>query len=439
MAEARHYHAEYNTAVAAGDIAKAQALLLERADAIDADEDGKGQYKGDTLYNAALALRNQQQPAAPTPTAPALPQYQDQSSRLQSSYEQQLAAQVAKINATRDQAISGYQGQIEATPQEFGEKKVGVDASVARGLQKQNEIAAAKGTAFSGGVSSDMGAIRGMGEQSKVALTQQEMNLVQNLKRAIAETKTAASYEQIAATANSTSQMNQALAGEAQNVYRAQYQTAQDTFGNQVTSQNQSLNVRTTEAQLKQIDTQIKQSDAATAGQLLQNEMAKIQADAAKDPNSPENQAKLLAIQQAEEELRQLMVAGKYTESEAKARVESIWANIRQSNASAASSYASAERTTQATTLDQREFELKRTQALQAAGDSDPKKATVNSAVNQLEGFFSTEIDTVNGVMDPNQPKAKAKAAEWLRANRAEIIANSDIATFNSLMSLYGQ
>lgn len=370
-------------------------------------------------------------PQAQTPQAPTLPQYQDQSANIGAAYDAQLAAQTAKIQAARDQAVSDYEGQIAGAPETYGAQRAAVDASTARSLQKQNEYAAAKGTAFSGGVASDIGATRGMGEQSKVALTQQETNFVQNLRKAIADTRKAASYEEISASANVQAQKNQALAAEAQNVYKAGYQTAQDTFGNQITAQNQALNAKQTEAQIKATEANIRQSDAATAASLIQQEMANIELAAMKDPNSPENQAKLAAVARAKEELRQLQVSGKYTEAEAKARVESIWANVRQSNASTAATYAGM-------ALDREKFNQSKAEALAKIGTTDVKATLVNSVVTQLEPFFTTGIDTTDGVMDPNQPKARAKAAEWLNAHRAEIIQNTDIATFNSLMSLYG-
>jgi len=312
-----------------------------------------------------------------------MPQYQDQSGRISESYDAQLAAQVASLQNARDTANSGYQTQIEDAPRVYGEQRAGADLNTARNLQALNETSAAKGTAFSGGVASDQGGLRVAGDTQKAALTQSEINFVNNIKKAIADNNRSTSYAEIEAKANMTAQKNAALAGEAQNVYKA----GQDTFNNNITLQNQALNVKQTEANLKSIEANIKQSDAATGASLLQTEIARIEKDILLDPNSPANQTTRLALETAKEELAQLKVAGKYTEKEAKARISEIYANIRQSDASANNSNVSAAAT-------KSEMKIKEEAAKAVEGGKPPSDAAISSAVDDIRKNASTDRST---------------------------------------------
>jgi len=305
-----------------------------------------------------------------------LPQYQDQSGRISESYDAQLAAQVASLQNARDTANAGYNTQIEEAPQVYGEQRAGADLNTARNLQALNETSAAKGTAFSGGVASDQGGLRVAGDTQKAALTQSEINFVNNIKKAIADNNRSSSYAEIEAKANATAQKNAALAAEAQNVYRA----GQDTFNNDITRQNLALNTKSTEAN-------IKQSDAATASTLLQNEIASMQQAAMLDPNSPENQTVRIALEKAQLELDKLKVAGKYTEEEAKAQIELIRANIKQSNASAANSNASAAAT-------KSEMKIREEAAKVVTSGRVPSTSDIKNAADNIRATAGTDRST---------------------------------------------
>ena len=312
-----------------------------------------------------------------------LPQYQDQSGRISESYDAQLAAQVASLQNARDTANAGYNTQIEEAPRVYGEQRAGADLNTARNLQALNETSAAKGTAFSGGVASDQGGLRVAGDTQKAALTQSEINFVNNIKKAIADNNRSSSYAEIEATANATAQKNAALAAEAQNVYRA----GQDTFNNDITRQNLALNTKSTEANIKQSEANIKQSDAATESTLLQNEILSMQREAMLNPDSPENQTVRIALEKAQLELDKLKVAGKYTEEEAKAQIELIRANIKQSNASAANSNASAAAT-------KSEMEINEEAAKVVTSGRVPSTSDIKNAADNIRATAGTDRST---------------------------------------------
>ena len=312
-----------------------------------------------------------------------LPQYQDQSGRISESYDAQLAAQVASLQNARDTANAGYNTQIEEAPQVYGEQRAGADLNTARNLQALNETSAAKGTAFSGGVASDQGGLRVAGDTQKASLTQSEINFVNNIKKAIADNNRSSSYAEIEATANATAQKNAALAAESQNVYRA----GQDTFNNNITMQNLALNTAATEAS-------IKQADAATASTLLQTEISSMQQAAMLDPDSPENQTVRIALEKAQLELDNLKVAGKYTEEEAKAQLELIWANIRQSDASAASSKASAANSNASAAATKSEMEIKEEAAKVVTSGRVPSTSDIKNAADNIRATAGTDRST---------------------------------------------
>lgn len=163
--------------------------------------------------------------AAPTLS---LPKATDNSRNIQNVFDSMAAAQTASLNAARDQANSDYNAQIQGAPAQFQPGRDQVDIGAARNLQARNETAAAKGNAFSGGVASDQGAIVANADTQKTALTQQEINLVQNLKKAISDNNRATSFKEIELNATTNAQKNSALIDESNRLYNTQYQQAMD-------------------------------------------------------------------------------------------------------------------------------------------------------------------------------------------------------------------
>ena len=365
----------------------AQTAAHDEAEAVRKESGYSGGYNG-----AQVQDLNPQQPEVAQPEAQ---QYQDQSKNISSSYDAQLAAQLAQLRGARDQANSDYQGQIDSAPQTYQPQRDKVDVGTARTLQTANEVAAAKGTAFTGGVASDQSATRVGGENAKVALTQQEMNFVQNLKKAIADNNKATSYQEVAATATSTAQKNQALTEEARNVYANNAQAAQNTFTNNLALQDQAL-------QTKSVESQLKTADSAQAGQLIQNELSQIALDIQKNPNSPENKARAIALEKAQLELDAAKINAKYTERERKAALDSIFANIRQSDASAAASSRNAQ-----TNADQLAWQkdpnnpanLKDTSAAEAAARKEDKDLydTVYKQAWDMLQIMKNGVDPMSG------------------------------------------
>lgn len=212
----------WTAANAAGDkagmeAARAAAEAIRNAAGYSTNADGTGYNKLQTPQAAAPAM------AMPTPV--------DNSQKIGATYDAQLAAQIASLNAARDQANSDYGQQINDAPAQFQPARDQADIGAARNMQRANETAAAKGTAFSGGVASDQGAIVANADTQKTALTQQEINLVQNLKKAIADNNKATSYKEIEMSATTTAQKNMALIDESNRIYNAQYQQSRDMVG----------------------------------------------------------------------------------------------------------------------------------------------------------------------------------------------------------------
>jgi hypothetical protein len=255
-------------------------------------------------------------------------------------------------------------------------------------VQNLNMTAAAKGTAFEGGVASDQSQIRNTGEQQKTALTQQEINFVQNLKKAIADNTKAASYQEVAATGQATMAKNQALMNENIRVDDTNYNRnmATQTFNanQQATNFTQNMALKNFALDQKQIESQLKTASLTQAGQMISNEMNEISLAIQKDPNSPENQARAISLQKAKVELQDALTNSKYTEQEAKARVGALLANIRQSDASATNSIASADAT-------KREIQLKEDAAKVVADGRIPTTADIKNTVDAIRATSSSE------------------------------------------------
>jgi hypothetical protein len=167
---------------------------------------------------------------APTPTVPdnTAPTVPDNTAHIQSIYQNINDAQTASLNAARDQANSDYDAQIKGTPEQFQPLRDQVDLGTVRNVQRANEVAAAKGTTFSGGVQSDVGATYASGEGQKTALNQQEANVVASLKKAIADNNRATSFKQIEMTAQNNAQMQQSLLAEKDKIFDRTYQVGRD-------------------------------------------------------------------------------------------------------------------------------------------------------------------------------------------------------------------
>ena len=163
---------------------------------------------------------------APAPTV-AVP---DNTGVINSMYDNLNAAQTASLNAARDQANSDYQAQIEGAPQQFQPLRDQVDLGTVRNIQRANEVAAAKGTTFSGGVQSDAGATYAAGEGQKTALNQQEANVVAGLKKAIADNNRATSFKQIEMTAQTNAEKQKALMANNDTMFNRQYQMGRDAI-----------------------------------------------------------------------------------------------------------------------------------------------------------------------------------------------------------------
>ncbi|MZQ99475.1 MAG: hypothetical protein GT601_17550 [Acidaminobacter sp.] len=153
----------------------------------------------------------------------------DNAALINSSFDAQMAAQAAAIKAARDQVNSDYNQQIKDAPAQFQPLRDQADVGAARNMQRANETAAAKGTSFSGGVASDQGAIVANADTQKTALNQQEINLVNNLKKAIADNNRAASFKELEMNATVTAQRNSALVDDSRWAYGANYQQSRDS------------------------------------------------------------------------------------------------------------------------------------------------------------------------------------------------------------------
>jgi hypothetical protein len=209
----------WTTANVSGDkagmeAARAAAEAIRNAAGFSTNADGTG-------YNKIQNLVTQ----TPTPV--------DNSGMISSMFNAQAAAQIASIQAARDQANSDYNQQIAGAPAQFQPFRDQADVGAMRNMQRANETAAAKGNAFSGGVASDQGAIVANADTQKTALNQQEINLVQNLKRAIADNNRSSSFKELEMNATTTAQKNAALIDESDRLYGAQYQQSRDAVGDQ--------------------------------------------------------------------------------------------------------------------------------------------------------------------------------------------------------------
>jgi hypothetical protein len=188
------------------------------------------------------------------PTGGSLPRPTDNSSYIRSVYDEQSKAQTSALHGARDQANSDYQEKIDSAPQEFQPHRDQVDRSTVQGIQRANAVAAAKGIAFSGGLQSNQGGMHSAGEAQKTALTSQEINLVQSLKKAIADNNRNTSFKEVEMRSNNQSQMHRDLIGEKNRIYEGNYRAASDSFnqgimvsgltgyyGNQRTLQGQQI------------------------------------------------------------------------------------------------------------------------------------------------------------------------------------------------------
>jgi len=183
---------------------------------------GNAEWAKAQLKGAEVDTPKAETPKATTPTVP------DNTEAISTSFDAQLAAQIAAVQAARDQANSDYNQQIKDAPAQFQPLRDQADVGAARNMQRANETAAAKGTAFSGGVASDQGAIVANADTQKTALNQQEINLINNLKKAIADNNRASSFKELELTATTTAQKNAALADESRWAYGANYQQDRD-------------------------------------------------------------------------------------------------------------------------------------------------------------------------------------------------------------------
>jgi len=222
------YKIAYAQAQAAGDKAGMTAAN-QAAEAIRA----KYNYSGGTDGSGYNLLGTGQEPA-PTNVEGLM----DNTGLINQTYDAQQRAAEAALAATRDQVNSDYQSQIDAAPETFQPLRDQVDVSTARGIQGANEAAAAKGIAFSGGVQSDMGATQAAGMGQKTALNQQEVNVINELKRAISDNNRATSLQQIQMNAENTVNRTNALIGESNRMQDRAYQIGRDETADQQWSSN---------------------------------------------------------------------------------------------------------------------------------------------------------------------------------------------------------
>lgn len=408
------------------DIARAKAELAAK----------NAQNKTDISNN--VGLQNSAftpQVAAPAQVmAPPVQQVTNNAGMINTAYDSYLQSQLAGIQGARDQANSDYQSQIDSAPQTYAPQRQKVDTATARNVQGLNMNAAAKGTAFEGGVASDQSQIRNVGEQQKTALTQQEINFVQNLKKAIADNTKAASYKEIEATGQATMAKNQALMNENIRVEDTNYNRANTNF-------EQNLAVKKFDLDTKVSESQLKTASLSQAGQMITNEMNEISLAIQKDPNSPENKARAINLQKAQVELQDLMTKSKYTEKEAKARIGALLANIRQSNASADATTKNAQ-----TNADQLAWEKSATNPKNIAAGA--KLALTESEITGIVSNIQNEF-TVDAYNDPNSSQRvdkkintdgiKERLQTWLQNQTYSEAAIAKMATRLGIPLVYAK
>ena len=221
IAALKKYTKVWENANRAGD-KKGMAFAHSAAESIR----NKSNYSGGAWGNEYNQLSNNVE-STPTVT--------NNARSIQSSYDSMARARQAELEGARSQAVSNYTSQMQGLPGQFRPLKDQVDVNTVRNIQRQNETAAAKGTAFTGGVASDQGATYAQGDQQKTALSAEEINLVNSLKKAITDTNRSSSLQQISAAADIQSQATRAGIDENNRVESFNYQRNQDNFRNSIT------------------------------------------------------------------------------------------------------------------------------------------------------------------------------------------------------------
>lgn len=152
---------------------------------------------------------------------------------IRDMYGNLIKAGTAGIDAATGKTVSDLNEQIAQAPGTYQPLRNQVDVATARSIQSQNEVAAAKGTAFSGGVASNVSGTQNTGEVQKTALTQQELNVVNSIKKSVADAKAAGEAKKQELIATTGAQQAGALLQDKyrseDNAYRAGRDTVADT------------------------------------------------------------------------------------------------------------------------------------------------------------------------------------------------------------------
>jgi hypothetical protein len=165
---------------------------------------------------------------------------------IEQQAQQQMAAQAAAIQAARDRQVSDYNSQIAAAPQQYQPLRNEASYAGAKNLQAAKEVMAAQGLQNSGDNVSAQIQTNTATQNNINALNQDEQNLVNQLKKAIADANSAADVQTLQSNADINAQKLQALLNQtnADRSYGLDVAGLTGTFNGQRTLAGQQLDTQ---------------------------------------------------------------------------------------------------------------------------------------------------------------------------------------------------
>ena len=182
-------------------------------------QNGSNVVDANKLMAALQAQANQGQQSQsmqPTQQVQTPSTYQTNASdMIEEQARQQMAAQAAAIQAARDKQVSEYNSQISQAPQTYQPLRNEASYAGAKNLQAANERMAAMGM-YNSGDSVTAGIQVNAATQNNInALNLQEQNLVNQLKKAIADANESANSQILQSNSEINAQKLQALINQA--------------------------------------------------------------------------------------------------------------------------------------------------------------------------------------------------------------------------------
>lgn len=261
---------------------------------------------------------------------------------IKALYAAQKQAQLAGLAKARDNALSTLGAEAATIAPQYYEKRNAAGSQSEINRMNFAEYMANRGMSGSGAAAQAEISRQGSLQGTIGGLNQQEQAANDEIARR--RTQAMSDYESNVLAAGSQIDAQEAAAriAELQRVSAAniaQYNTDRNynltkTDSDRTYDMNRTNSDRTYE--LNKATT-----EASLAASALDQEIKSLTLQAMKDPNSPENQTKLIALESAKAELAQAQALAAVAPEQAKLQLEAIRANIRQSNASTSASYAS--------------------------------------------------------------------------------------------------